>query len=202
VSLTPEEAEFYPTPAWCVRRLLEAVPLPSGMWMEPCVGEGAIVDAVNGVGGHLVHWVTCDIRPTGRADNVCDYLVHRWREMDVCLMNPPFSKALAFAQKALTHCSYVFMLQRLNWLQQPVSIPERTEWLRTFPPALYVLPERPKFRGRGTDGGGYAWYGWGQDLSPEVRILDSTPDVERKTDELAAQQGHYRGPEQLGLEVT
>ena len=35
------EHDFYPTPAWCVHRLLEAVPLPAGRWLEPCVGDGA-----------------------------------------------------------------------------------------------------------------------------------------------------------------
>jgi hypothetical protein len=34
-----EPADNYPTPSWCVRRLLEAVELPPGRWLEPACGE-------------------------------------------------------------------------------------------------------------------------------------------------------------------
>ena len=40
-------ADFYATPHWTVRRLLEALPLPGGVWFEPCAGEGDIIKAVN-----------------------------------------------------------------------------------------------------------------------------------------------------------
>lgn len=38
--------DFYATPAWCVRRLLEGVNPPGGLWLEPCAGDGAIIRAV------------------------------------------------------------------------------------------------------------------------------------------------------------
>ena len=178
--MTPEEAEYYPTPAWCVHRLLDAVSLPSGDWLDPCVGEGAIPDAVTDPG---VRWLTVDIRDTGCADYVVDYTrANRWGRFDVCLMNPPFSKAWEFARKAIEHCDTVIMLQRLNWLQPGSSEPSRAraQWLREHTPGVYVLPDRPSFTGDGkTDSQAYAWYAWG-DGDPVVRILDSTPDSERK----------------------
>ena len=42
----PGWKDFYPTPAWCVGCLLEAVELPGGTWLEPAAGRGAIVEAV------------------------------------------------------------------------------------------------------------------------------------------------------------
>ena len=40
-------SDNYPTPAFCVHRLLDRVPLVGdGIWYEPCAGEGAIIRAV------------------------------------------------------------------------------------------------------------------------------------------------------------
>lgn len=56
------DLDAYPTPSWCVRRLLEAVDLPlelpaergtlthgtrGARWLEPCAGDGAIIRAAN-----------------------------------------------------------------------------------------------------------------------------------------------------------
>lgn len=40
--------ENFPTEAWVVEALLDEVSLPmTGLWLEPCAGEGAILDAVH-----------------------------------------------------------------------------------------------------------------------------------------------------------
>lgn len=181
---TPIEAEFFETPHWCVHRILEAIELPDGRWLDPCVGEGAIPAAVEGVLTNFERaWWGIDIREVPGANQVMNYLVATARaRFDVCIMNPPFSKALAFAQKAISHCNHVVMLQRLNWLQGPK---ERMSWLRAHPPAVYVLPDRPSFSGDGkTDGGGYAWYYWGPNVQwpafNGLHILADTPQSEIK----------------------
>ncbi len=172
-----DEAEFYATPAWCVHRLREVVYLGAKR-IDPCVGEGAIPDAVGG------DWHVCDIRRTdylmAHQDRgmVADYLRTNVGQFHLCVMNPPFSKAMEFAQKALSHCAVVCMLQRLCWLASG----ERADWLRKYPPGVYVLPNRPSFTGDGrTDGQDYAWFVWG-DGDPLVRILASTPAAVRKAD--------------------
>jgi hypothetical protein len=53
-------ADNYPTPTWCVQRLLGAVPLPGGEWLEPAVREGANVQAVERGDGT---WTRVDVRP-------------------------------------------------------------------------------------------------------------------------------------------
>ena len=41
------DRDYYPTPSWCVRALLETVDLPTGTWLEPTAGDGAIIRAVD-----------------------------------------------------------------------------------------------------------------------------------------------------------
>lgn len=204
-ALTPEQAEFFPTPAYCVHRFLEAVKLPFGDWIEPCVGEGAIVRAVNAYHGGPdvgVAWTANDIREVARLDCYSEL----WRldftlglrvdcPWGVGITNPPFSKALAIVRSMLRCCDHVAILQRLNWLEGS----DRAPFLREHPPGVYVLPERPSFTGDGsTDGCGYAWYLW-PPQHPHVVVLNSTPREIRRRDEAEAACNRYRGPEQLGL---
>ena len=42
--------DFYATPPWCVEALLRGSNLPSGRWLEPTAGDGAIVEEVHTIG--------------------------------------------------------------------------------------------------------------------------------------------------------
>jgi len=181
VEPTPKEAEFYETPSWCVHRILEALDLPSGnKWLDSCVGTGAIVNAVSAwFPNRVINWTTADIRHTGFEDYHGDYINPTFKDtnhpiyekFDVCIMNPPFSRALNFAETALSHCNCVIMLQRLNWLASE----RRRAWLAANTPSVYVLPNRPSFTGDGkTDGQDYAWFVWPTKHS-SVQILETTP---------------------------
>lgn len=210
-ALTPEQAEFFPTPAWCVRRFLEAVELPRGDWLEPCVGEGAIIKAVTLHHAYtgplpLVRWWANDIREVPRLDQYRALWRFDWTKQEpslrdkpphwsVGITNPPFSKALSLVQRLRRQCDHVAILQRLNWLEGE----DRAPFLREHPPDVFVLPNRPCFTGDGkTDGCGYAWYRWPRKLD-HIVVLDSTPIEVRRRDEAEAAANRYRGPEQLGL---
>ena len=186
MTLTDEDVEYYETPDWCVHRLLEAIDDPAILpkeyrtmkWLDPCVGEGAIPLAA---GGTLANWTTIDVRQSDAADFTRDYLVRGLphgecpSQFDGSMYNPPFSKALAFAQKTVMHCDISFMLQRLSWMQGPTVDLTRTKWLRANPFDLYVLPDRPSFTGDGkTAGAGYGWYSW-PTKGKGVVILNNTP---------------------------
>jgi len=157
--------DFFPTPSWCVHRLLEVVDLPGGFWLEPAVGDGAIVRAVNEVRDDVC-WTKVDIRPECDADLISDYtwcncpsldgLGPSKGQFDVIITNPPFSQAIDFVQASLVRSPIVAMLLRLNWLGSD----KRSAFLRKTYPDVYVLPQRPSFDGRGTDFTEYAWFVW------------------------------------------
>ena len=183
--------DHYPTPAWCVRRLLDHVgdSLPwDGSWLEPAVGGGAIVGAVAAWRGarseRPPEWTTADIRPEVRPDICCDYtLGWGWpgpARFDLVITNPPFSLAYEFARVAMRMSDCVILLVRLGWLASE----KRAEWLRDHPPRLLVLPNRPRFVAgkHTTDQTDYGWLCWGLG-DPTVEILATTPRAERAADE-------------------
>lgn len=181
------DCEWFPTPAWCVWRILDTLAeteisrLELKTWLEPCCGDRSIIEAVKSWrSGRLgaAHFLTCDLQFP--ADHEGDYLA--WKlglHPAACIMNPPFSKALQFAAKAHEECRTVFMLQRLNWLASG----QRHQWLSAHTPDVYVLPDRPSFTGDGkTDGQDYAWFVWRKRSSrsyARVEILDRTAQSER-----------------------
>jgi len=161
------EFDFFPTPSWCVRRLLEACQLPVGMWLEPAVGDGSIVRAVNGIRPG-VQWTTVDIRPECKPDRVGDFLELPVGGVafDVVITNPPYNLAFEFVQSAMRRAKNVVMLLRLNWLASET----RAGWLReNMPTDIYVLPNRPDFDGGGGDMTEYAWMLWTPEIDPEFR---------------------------------
>jgi hypothetical protein len=182
------DADVYPTPAWAVTRLLEAVELPTGAWLEPCAGDGAIMRAVH---ERLpsVAWTANEIRPDcedlirpvaeGRVQ-IGDYLNASFdRTFSVVLTNPPFRLAEEFITKSLAIADHVVMLLRLNYLGSE----KRSRFLRENMPDVYVLPNRPSFMGTGqTDSIEYAWFHWKTatpKLDGKIQILAPTSKSDR-----------------------
>ncbi len=160
--------DCYPTPAWCVHRLLEATSLPGGHWLEPAAGEGAIIRAVNEHRRDVV-WSAIDIRETAGALNplgvvplVGDFLKmpsNGAQLYDVAISNPPYSDAFEFIETSLRMARHVLMLLRLNFLASE----RRAAAMRSWKPDVYVLPNRPSFVPSGgkkgaTDSTEYAWF--------------------------------------------
>lgn len=147
----------YPTPAWCVRRLLEACPLPGGVWLEPCAGEGAIIRAVRDwrlseslpaahrLFNEPIFWGACEVRDVPALDGVAwhygSYLDVSYSNADVIISNPPFSLAERIVKKALTEAPWVAMLLSLLF----VKCAKRAAWLRECPPDRYDIPQPVTF---------------------------------------------------------
>jgi hypothetical protein len=199
--------DAYPTPSWCVRRLLDACPLQYGVWLEPCAGDGAIIDAVESVEDEnqekhgrrgRILWHGCEIRPEVQSHPSCvswhmgSYLDQPFEGADVIITNPPFDLSFEIAQKAITEAPAVALLLRLNWLGSGTRS-GRSAWLRKYTPDVYVLPNRPSFvqNAKGawaTDATEYAWFVWGHreamarggiHREPILRVLAETPKAER-----------------------
>lgn len=187
--------DFYQTPAWCVRRLMEAVEFPVGYWLEPCAGDGAIIRACNQVlaeRSEKVEWTAVELRTEAHsslelladAPIMDDFLTAGLdsydSEWDVCITNPPYSLALPFIQAALPLADHVAMLVRLNFLASA----RRSGFFRTDMPDVYVLPNRPSFTENGrTDATEYCWAVWTPERGRRrgyVHVLDETPAAERR----------------------
>lgn len=148
-----QTADFYPTPAWCTHRLLEAAELPDGDWLEPCAGEGAIIRAAREVRPKAA-WTAVELRaecaplltrilpPFSDIRAGVDFLKADWRHFDVVLTNPPYFLAREFVDKCVSVADHVVMLLRINFLGSE----DRQSWWRSRKmPDVWVLPNRPSF---------------------------------------------------------
>lgn len=160
-----QPADGYPTPEWCTRRLMENADFNGvGTWLEPAVGDGAILRIVRAYHPNVV-WHTCDIRPTPPLCSVShfdgDYLKLApcvTIKYDCIITNPPFSMAMEFIQASLPIANNVVMLLRLGFLESS----NRNAWIRhNMPSHIYVLPNRQGGTADGkTDVFTYGWFHW------------------------------------------
>lgn len=213
--------ENYPTPGWAVQRLMERLEkelptqgLAGGVpyWLEPCVGEGAIVNAIKGD----VAWETWDVRPecnattTGDAIEIAATLARiNYPHFDVAITNPPFSIAMKLLLALQKHCDHLIMLLRLNWLESE----ERHAQLVGNMPDVYILPNRPPFINGETDATAYAWMHWRREkkavgtvqllgLTPyEVRYPPETAELRKEQRKVAAAERAKRKAEKLSPAV-
>ena len=190
--MTRRPMDDYPTPGWCVDRLLEVVELPwSGVWLEPCAGEGRIIERVN---AHhdgrwpAVRWHAWDIQERYRRPleqlrarveigDMLDPVRGGRGRFDVVITNPPFALAMDVLLVARTLAPIVVLLLRRNF----VASAKRYEYLSRNMPAEYLLPNRPSFVGGRTDSCEYAWMVWTPKSGPvgTTTMLALTPAAER-----------------------
>lgn len=194
-----ESRGLYATPKWPVRLLLtakactscgEAVPvLPGGAWLEPCAGEGSICYATNEV-RRDVKWTAIEREPAlvetyleparrrGELDVVgagdfFSFVRTAWNGLkpqtgfEVVLGNPAFPDATRFALNGRLLAPWTILLERVDWLGGG----GRADFWRSGLADVWVLPQRPRFRGRGTDSGEYAWFVWGPGTTGRVHHL-------------------------------
>ncbi|MDO6707954.1 DNA methyltransferase [Photobacterium sp. 1_MG-2023] len=147
------EKDFYPTPSWCVKALLECIEFREGdVIAEPCRGDGRITNELPV--GNMIKWAEI-------TDGV-DYLDNSIdMSADVIITNPPFSLALEFIQTAMNRDLAVdgtmCFLLRLSWLGSK----GRADFWRKFPfTNLLILTPRPSFVHKGSDNSEYAWVCW------------------------------------------
>lgn len=191
--------DYYPTPPWCVHRLLDRCADGLGivdgsdvLALEPTCGDGAIIRAVDSwpllrPASALPEWTGVELRrgaldPTTRVANHVEGVDFRsWEPeqapfgglpFDIVIGNPPFALAEPIIRHAMTMAPVVVMLLRLGFLGSAERIPF---WTEHSDPALRVIPDRPSFDGEGTDSSTYAWFVWGCYDVQGVEVLDETP---------------------------
>lgn len=169
--------DFFPTPPEVTKAFIEDCLLPDGLWCEPAVGDGHIIDAV----GKREAWATFDIRPVARPSlsdyhEQCSFLDHDESiRFNVIITNPPFYLAEEFVRKALRCADHVAMLLRLAFLETR----KREQLHAEHPSDVFVLSRRPSFMANGaTDSAAYAWFVWGPGRGNRWQIL-RTPQTNK-----------------------
>ncbi len=208
--LDPTGLGDYPTPPWCVHRLLEWWTPRPGVWVEPCAGNGSIVRTLSDClsSGYSPVWRTYELnqlrvdeynaRNKGRVGiyaNYCaDFLQLRSNVVDrqnctAVITNPPFVKAVEFVAKSreLYPEAEVVMLLRVGFMESD----ERSEfWREVGVPDLGIFPNRPSFQNSETgalktDSTVYSWFIWppaieGPRAEGRVKLLNHTSLEDRK----------------------
>ena len=163
--------DFYRTPAWAVKALIERLGAVPGPILEPGCGDGAILSVLEGFGlGPLVGVETNEARAIAAdmltqpstAIHRLDFLGDRLEPVRARLpcssiSNPPFKHAVGFIQRTLEIIQpggRAFFLLRLAFLAGQARA---RSGIWDDLAAVYVLPRRPSFTGRGTDSADYCW---------------------------------------------
>jgi hypothetical protein len=159
------ERDHYPTPFWVAKAILPQLPR-AGLWLDPAAGEGNLLEVLQRTGRKA-----CGIeldperhlaaRQSGFECDCLDALECDWGMPDVVFMNPPYSLAQEFVEKAIAEVvpgGTVAALLGLGFLASE----KRTEFHRRYPCDVYVLNRRPSFTGDGgTDRVDAFWGLWG-----------------------------------------
>jgi len=168
--------DYYATPAWATELILDELWLPTNARiLDPSAGEGAILDVAAAQGfatiGYELDAERARVCGAKHPTIQCDALgPETWCHASAIVGNPPFGKAQEFAEKAAqwaeAHGTVAALLLRLAFAESK----SRVEFHRSYPSALRVLSERPRFRvdTRGTDSSAYAWFVW--DRRYEVKV--------------------------------
>lgn len=176
------------TPRWMIRRLLDKVYLPHGVWMDPCAGEGYLVRYINewkkDNAKVIPSWIVNDKEGgshslTEREDNVLsaastnpiEFIQKNGRKADLIISNPLRDKpACLDLISAAVDCGAVcaFLLP-FSWLVEAGN----HSFLERHWPAIFAIP-------------GYvpnlSWVVWNKSTLKGA-ILDLTDIEEQKKDE-------------------
>ena len=109
--------DFYPTPPWATRALIEHVRLGAGIRvLEPAAGAGSMVGPLAEAGCEVT---ASDIHDYGAGYPTSDFLSAPppARRYDWMITNPPFRLGEAFALQGLHHADNAALLCRLAWLE-------------------------------------------------------------------------------------
>lgn len=178
-----KQVDFYPTPISVTKGLLPFLEVVPSNFLEPCAGNGKIIEAVK---SHYPNCVASAIEiQNGFKDDllqltddvvIADFLTMKaMPQYSLIITNPPFSQAMEFVKAAyewLGPNGQMAFLLRLPF----VASVKRYNFLKTLKPSkILVLSQRPKFSGTNIDSCDYAWFIWNKNEATKQTILDWIP---------------------------
>jgi len=198
-----DSLDYFPTPPWATRALIEQVfgrhlAWPVSSWRirsawEPACGEGHIAEVLR---EYFRHVFATDVHDYGYGGQVFDFLAHEGAYgADWIITNPPFGeKTEPFVLRAIDQARIgVAMFVRLQWLE---SVGRYEAIFNKHPPTIIAFfAERvPLCKGRwepeGSTATAYIWLVWIKDRAPmapfwvppgQREALTRPDDVERFT---------------------
>lgn len=167
------EADFYETPEWCTRLLLDTFKLAPIKVVEPCAGHGAISRVIKEYFPKctLVQYELHKNKKLQKYGDVTfgDFLKNVRYDEDVSMVitNPPFTYSQEFIETCRTNYpnAKIIMLLPFSFLG---SAKRWRFWVLNKPNKFHVLSNRPSFTENGkTDSSVYAWYQWDSENLPQ-----------------------------------
>lgn len=144
------ENDFYATNPKAVKMLLDAYPLTIKEFLEPCVGQGHIVKAVEewcAERGYTINATCIDIVDRGYVGvQQQDFLT--WeseQKYDTIITNPPYSLAREFAEKGLSllkDAGTMALFLKIQWLEGGERSGREKFFAETPPKYVYVFKHR------------------------------------------------------------
>jgi hypothetical protein len=173
--------DFFPTPAWATRALIEHERFEGEIWECAC-GDGAMARVFEG-SGYKVR--ATDLYPRGYGEAGVDFLAAR-RPADNIVTNPPYNVAEAFVAQGLKLARRKFaLLLRLAFLEGANRA--QTIFLKSPPSRVWVFSERITFymkdaakAGNGTTA--YAWFVWDKAAAPGTELRWFKPGLKARND--------------------
>ena len=161
------EADFYETPEWCTRALLDSYPIdPKSTIVECCAGHGAISRVLKEYYPqcNLIQYELNKNKKLKKYGHVIwgDFLENcvYSEEVNYVITNPPFTLSLEFITKCRENYpnAEIIMLLPFSFLG---SAKRHDWWLENIPNKFSVLSDRPSFTNNSkTDSSTYSWIHW------------------------------------------
>lgn len=198
------KGDFYATPPECIKAILPKLDIPADAYvLDAGSGDGAIAAVVAGAfpGAEIVGIErNPELVERARARGLynAEFVrgnFYRYSSAlhapDLVIMNPPFSFAREFVERALAivkRGGTVCALLRLGFLSSEV----RREFNRRHPADVYVLTRRPSFTGDGADATDYGWFVWGPGRGHRWETI--TPEKPRRAKKAKAKKPRKKAP--------
>jgi hypothetical protein len=171
--------DFYPTPAWATRALIDNERFRGDIWECAC-GDGAMSSVLADAGNRIE---SSDLFDRGYGEIGHDFLATRRRHANI-ITNPPFHSAEGFVASGLkaAECKFALLL-RLAFLEGANRA--NTIFHRHPPARVWVFSERITFymKGAETAGSGttaYAWFVWDKDHAGPTELAWFQPGYKAK----------------------
>jgi len=170
-----QEAEHYETDPWAARAILRHETM-IGQVVDPCCGRGILAASARAAGYNVVYFDKyADVWGAGqKIDFLVDPRVPGLVAGNTVFMNPPFSLACEFVERAIDcGAEKIVSFQRFAWWE---AGKRREFWDRHPPVRVYVCGDRaacwradiaPADR-KGNPPTAHAWFVWEKDHSGET----------------------------------